>query len=54
MAKAMAEILADPGKGRSMGEAGRRRATEQFSMDRMIGEVEAMYESLLPLGPGGN
>lgn len=54
LAKAMAEILADPGKGRSMGEAGRRRATEQFSMDRMIGEVEAMYESLLPLGPGGN
>lgn len=46
LAAAMAEILADPGKGKSMGEAGRRRATEQFSLDRMVGEIEELYESL--------
>jgi glycosyltransferase involved in cell wall biosynthesis len=53
LAVAMAEILADPGKGRSMGEAGRRRATEQFSLGRMVREIEEMYESLLLQGPGG-
>jgi len=46
LASAMAEILADPGKGRSMGEAGRERASEQFSVERMVREIEEMYESL--------
>ena len=45
-ANAMAEILADPGKGRSMGEAGRRRAIDRFSLDRMMRDIEEMYESL--------
>jgi glycosyltransferase involved in cell wall biosynthesis len=49
----MAEILADPEKGRSMGEAGRRRATDQFSLDRMVREIEEMYESLARRGRGG-
>ena len=53
LANAMAEILADPGKGRSMGEAGRQRATEQFSLDRMVREIEEMYESLMLRGPAG-
>ena len=46
LADAMAEILADPGKGRSMGEAGRRRAIERFSLDRMVRDIEEMYETL--------
>jgi glycosyltransferase involved in cell wall biosynthesis len=54
LATAMAEILADPGKGRSMGEAGRRRAAERFSLDRMVREIEEMYESLTLRGPRGN
>jgi hypothetical protein len=29
-----------------MGEAGRRRAIERFSLDRMVGEMESLYESL--------
>lgn len=47
LAAAMGEILADSGKGRSMGEAGRERATERFSLDRMVGEIEEMYDSLM-------
>ena len=53
LASAMAEILADPVKGSSMGEAGRQRATVQFSLGRMVAEVEAMYESLV-LRTGGS
>ncbi|TFG61259.1 MAG: glycosyltransferase [Deltaproteobacteria bacterium] len=54
LAAAMAEILVDPGKGRSMGEAGRQRATDRFSLDRMVREIEGMYESLMLRGPAGN
>jgi glycosyltransferase involved in cell wall biosynthesis len=48
LAEAMAELLGDGGKRRRMGEAGRRRAEERFSLERMVAEVEAMYESLAP------
>jgi len=50
LASAMEEVLADPRKGRSMGEAGRRRATERFSLDRMVREIGEMYESLTRRG----
>jgi len=53
LATAMAEILGDLGKGRSMGEAGRKRAGEQFSLDRMVREIEEMYESMTLRGPSG-
>ncbi|MBE0604213.1 MAG: glycosyltransferase family 1 protein, partial [Deltaproteobacteria bacterium] len=43
---AMAELLGDAGRRRTMGEAGRRRAAEIFPLDRMVAEMEAMYESL--------
>jgi glycosyltransferase involved in cell wall biosynthesis len=45
-ASAIAEFLADPEKRKAMGEAGRRRAIERFSLDRMVGEMESLYESL--------
>jgi len=48
LAEAMAELLGDEGKRRAMGEAGRRRTGEHFSLGRMVAEVEAMYESLAP------
>ena len=50
IASAIAELLADPEKRKSMGEAGRLRATEQFSLDRMAGDMGSLYESL---GRGG-
>lgn len=46
LAAAMEELLADAGRRREMGEAGRRRAADRFSLDRMVAEVEAMYGSL--------
>ena len=45
-ASAVAELLSDPEKRKAMGEAGRHRATERFSLDRMVGEVESLYETL--------
>ncbi len=45
-ASAVAELLSDPEKRKAMGEAGRHRATERFSLDRMVGEMESPYETL--------
>ena len=45
-ASAVAELLSDPEKRKAMGEAGRHRATERFSLDRMVGEMESLYETL--------
>jgi glycosyltransferase involved in cell wall biosynthesis len=45
-ASAIAELLADPEKRKAMGEAGRHRAAERFSLDRMVGEMESLYDSL--------
>ncbi|HZD54675.1 MAG TPA: glycosyltransferase [Candidatus Aquicultoraceae bacterium] len=51
LAAAIREIAGAPDWGRPYGEAGRRRAAEDFSLDRMIAEIEAMYAS--PAGCGG-
>jgi len=53
LAAAIEDLLKDEGKRRAMGEAGRRRAEERFSLGRMITEVEAMYDSLAPRKGGG-
>ena len=45
-ASAVSELLADPEKRKAMGEAGRHRASERFSPDRMVGEMQSLYESL--------
>ena len=45
-ASAIAELLADPEKRKAMRKAGRHHATERFSLDRMVGEMESLYESL--------
>jgi len=45
-ADAMGELIADESKGKSFGEAGLRRASERFPLDRMVGEMESLYESL--------
>ena len=48
LAGAMGELLADPAKRKAMGEAGRKRAAESFSVGRMVAEMEALYDSLAP------
>jgi glycosyltransferase involved in cell wall biosynthesis len=46
LAEAIAELLGDGDRRKAMGDAGRARAAERFSMDRMVAEMEALYESL--------
>lgn len=46
LADAMIRLLADPERRTGMGEAGRKRASERFSMERMVGGMAALYESL--------
>jgi glycosyltransferase involved in cell wall biosynthesis len=43
VATALATILGDPARARAMGERGRRRATTEFSPDRLVTIVEAVY-----------
>jgi glycosyltransferase involved in cell wall biosynthesis len=47
MAEAVAGLLRDAASGRAMGDAGRRRARERFSLDRMIAEMGSMYADLV-------
>jgi alpha-maltose-1-phosphate synthase len=48
LAAAVNELLADPGRARAMGEAGRRRAVEAFSWPRIAEQTVALYRSLVP------
>lgn len=47
LADAMVRLLRDPELRRTMGEKGRERATKHFSEERMIGEMETLYDSLM-------
>lgn len=47
LAGAMLSLLRNPERAGAMGEAGRKRALEEFSMERMVREIERLYESLL-------
>jgi glycosyltransferase involved in cell wall biosynthesis len=47
IAKALEVLLADPQKRISMGEAGRRRAREVFSLPRYVTEFEELYDAVL-------
>lgn len=46
LADAITELAADAGRRRAMGEAGRRRAIGEFSLEKMVREVEQLYEEL--------
>jgi glycosyltransferase involved in cell wall biosynthesis len=50
VAGAIRRLIDDPAPRRTMGEAGRRRAVEQFSMARMVKEYESFYGNLLWAG----
>jgi glycosyltransferase involved in cell wall biosynthesis len=47
LAVAMDQLRRDPERRRAMGEAGRRRAREEFSIDRAAREVEAVWDEAL-------
>ena len=47
LAKAIAEILNDKGKARLMGEKGRKKFEEEFTLDVMVKKYENLYESCL-------
>lgn len=44
---ALADLLSDPDRRTAMGLAGRRRAVNHFSIERMVGETEKVYRELL-------
>jgi glycosyltransferase involved in cell wall biosynthesis len=41
------ELVANPERARDMGEAGRRRAVEDFSWEAVAGETVRLYERLV-------
>ena len=47
LAEALRTILADPARARAMGAAGQRRATVEFSPERSVAIVEAVYHRLV-------
>jgi glycosyltransferase involved in cell wall biosynthesis len=48
LASAILELLDDPTRARDMGEAGRRRALEQFDIRRMALQYEMLYRARTP------
>ena len=41
-------LILDPKRRRAMGAAGQERACNYFSVDRMVAEMAAIYDSLFP------
>jgi glycosyltransferase involved in cell wall biosynthesis len=50
LAEAILGRLCDPEGTKEMGDSGRRRVTEHFSLERMVREMESLYESLREAG----
>jgi glycosyltransferase involved in cell wall biosynthesis len=48
LAEAMVSLLRDPARAARLGAAGRRRALEEFSLERLVEETAALYDTLLP------
>jgi glycosyltransferase involved in cell wall biosynthesis len=47
LAQALIELARDPERRRTMGEAGRRRALEQFAERRNVDRTELLYREFL-------
>ncbi len=47
VARAVVDLLDDPERAAALGRAAQRDATERFSLERMVGNFEAFYESVL-------
>jgi glycosyltransferase involved in cell wall biosynthesis len=44
LAEAITSLVGDPERRRRMGEAGRRRVLEHFTIEAMVGKTAALYE----------
>jgi glycosyltransferase involved in cell wall biosynthesis len=49
LAERLRELFVNPEKRREMGEAGRVRAREHFSVERMVAQIAGIYEAMLGL-----
>lgn len=47
LARVLTEVVTDPAQAAAFGEAGRRRAAEEFSWERIAEQTEALYRSVL-------
>lgn len=47
LSKAFQRLLDDPELQKFMGEAGRKKALKEFTLDRMVAETEKVYEKIL-------
>ena len=48
LASRLAELARDPERAEQMGHVGAERVRERFGLDRMVDDVDRLYESLLP------
>jgi glycosyltransferase involved in cell wall biosynthesis len=46
-AEAIAALLADPERGRAMGEAGRKGVRDAYGVDRLVSDVDRLYSDLV-------
>ena len=47
LAEALQKLIADPELRRRMGQAGRKKALKEFTLDRMLQETERVYKEVL-------
>jgi glycosyltransferase involved in cell wall biosynthesis len=47
LAEALAQLAHDPENARALGESGRERLRQQFSIDKMVGDTELLYRELM-------
>ena len=47
LAEALAELAHDPERAQRLGEAGRDRLRQQFSIEKMVGDTELLYRELV-------
>jgi glycosyltransferase involved in cell wall biosynthesis len=53
LTEAVAGILSDPDRARTMGDAAHRHAAENFTIDALVAQTETVYSELLKAGAGG-
>lgn len=53
LGEAIEGLLADPGRRRELGAAGRRRRRAEFDLSGMVAEIEQLYEQLYAARRGG-
>jgi len=47
LADALAQLAHDPALARRLGEAGRERLRQRFSIEKMVGDTELLYRELI-------